>query len=83
MQVNYLFTRLSLARLLQRHVPLHVVALPLKVEPLGLRLMWSERVHQDARHRWVRDLVKTSLSSALAAPRAHRRPRSFDVRDIP
>lgn len=36
--------------------------IPVKVELIEIRMAWHERQHADPFHRWMRDLVASSLS---------------------
>lgn len=55
-------TTASLAHLLAEHHPLVVRKLPVAAEPLRLPLAWHERLHHDARHRFVRRVVADTLT---------------------
>lgn len=50
-------TTRSLALRLSPLLNLVIKPVPLEVKALALPLVWHERLHHDARHRWLRDLV--------------------------
>ena len=63
-----LTTGSRLARHLALQADLRVAAPPVALEPLHYALMWHERVHGFAEHRWLRQLVKKALEGTEIAP---------------
>ena len=47
---------------LVRGVPaLRVVEPPVEVPGFEISMLWPERVHRDAAHRWLRDLIVAAV----------------------
>jgi DNA-binding transcriptional LysR family regulator len=51
---------------------LHTFTLPFELPPFTVSLVWHPRMHADAAHRWLRELVREVCS----APEPSRRPRA-------
>ncbi len=60
-------TTALLSAQIRRWRPLCERPLPVPAEPLRLPLVWHERLHHDARHRWARELV-ARVAGTLARP---------------
>jgi len=51
----------SMGPLLERRLGLRVLAIPLKLPPLPIYMIWHKARRNDAAHRWLRDLVVAKL----------------------
>jgi DNA-binding transcriptional LysR family regulator len=49
-------------------LPLQVVDLPIKIAPYEVMLLWHERSHRDAGHRWLRSQIAKSAGNREVAP---------------
>ena len=51
------------ALLKKHHSELAILPVPFEVEPLELKMIWSPLLHQDAGHKWLRRLIKTTAKN--------------------
>ncbi|WP_179106812.1 LysR family transcriptional regulator [Variovorax sp. KK3] len=51
----------ALARHCASFLPLALCPLPVKVEPIVIRMLWHERTHRVGLQRWVRSLIRSTM----------------------
>ncbi|AZF27304.1 LysR family transcriptional regulator [Pseudomonas sp. R2-60-08W] len=51
-------------RLVRDEPALHVQAPPLAIPGFEMLMLWPERLHRDPAHRWLRDLIASTLQAA-------------------
>ncbi len=51
-------------RLVQNEPALHVQAPPLAIPGFEMLMLWPERLHRDPAHRWLRELIASTLGTA-------------------
>lgn len=60
-------TSAHLARAFTRQAGLKVFAPPVRFPRIRYHLMWHDRVHRAAEHRWLRSLIREAVAAELAA----------------
>jgi DNA-binding transcriptional LysR family regulator len=51
----------SMAPLMQKHLGLAVLEIPLALPPIPIYLIWHETRRRDFAHRWLRDLAAREI----------------------
>jgi DNA-binding transcriptional LysR family regulator len=62
----------SIAVEFARALPVAVVSLPVEMPVISISLLWHERHQKDLAHRWLRELIASTLAPPAAPPGRHR-----------
>lgn len=53
------------SRLVQNHAALRIQPAPLDIPGFDMHMLWPKRLHRDAAHQWLRDMIVQEVASSM------------------